>query len=90
MSEIGKSMNITIDCHNPQNLHQIIIRCINSEKERTYNSFYKWVRVRQEAYGQPISNEIIDWMHPVKRYEKVKNPLLSSLQFNDLIDDINE
>jgi hypothetical protein len=78
---------IYIDCHKPQDLHQIIIRCLNSKKEDLYDSLYKWVRLRQEAYGQPISKEIIDWMHPDKRYEKVKNPLLSSLQFNRLIDD---
>jgi len=76
---------VYIDCHKPQDMHQVIIRCLNSEKEYIYNSFYQWVRLRQELYGQPISNDIIDWMHPTEKYEKVKNPLLSSLQYNELI-----
>lgn len=32
---------IYIDCHKPQNLHQVIIRCLSSEKEKIYNSFYR-------------------------------------------------
>jgi len=77
---------IYIDCHKPQNLHQVIIRCLSSEKEKIYDSFYKWVKLRQELYGQPINNDIIDWMHPGEKYKKVKNPLVASLQYNELID----
>jgi hypothetical protein len=67
-------------------MHQVIIRCLSSEKEKIYNSFYQWVKLRQELYGQPINNDIIDWMHPAEKYEKVINPLLASLQYNEIID----
>lgn len=81
---------IYIDCHKPQDLHKIIIRCFNSEKDKIYNSFYEWVELRQKEYGQPIINETKDWMHPDNKYQEIKNPLLSSLQFNELIDSKND
>lgn len=77
---------VYIDCHKPQDMHQVIIRCLSSEKEKIYNSFYQWVKLRQELYGQPINNDIIDWMHPAEKYEKVINPLLASLQYNEITD----
>lgn len=77
---------VYVDCHKPQDMHQVIVRCLSSEKEKIYDSFYQWVKLRQELYGQSINKDIIDWMHPIEKYEKVKNPLLSSLQYNELID----
>lgn len=41
------------------------------------------MKLRQELYGHTINSDIIDWIHP---YEKVKNSLLASLQYNGLID----
>ena len=79
---------VYIDCGD--DLHQIIIRCLHSEREKIYDSFYKWVQLRQEAYNQPKGKELIDWMHPDDNYEKYKNPLLSNLQYNKLIDYENE
>ena len=32
---------VYIDCHKPQDMHQVIIRCLSSEKEKIYNSFYR-------------------------------------------------
>jgi hypothetical protein len=62
---------------------------LGTEKEKIYESFYKWVQKRQELYGQPLSNEVIDWMHPPQKYNKINNPLLSSLKFNEFLDGKN-
>jgi hypothetical protein len=60
---------VYIDCHKPQDMYQVIVQCLKSEKEKIYNSLYKRVKLRQEFYGQPINNDIIDWMHPSEKYK---------------------